>query len=501
MATLLIKGVQVVDGTGRPPFKGDIYIKGKKISAIGSFGGKAADTVIDGLGAYAAPGFIDAHTDSDHFLTLFTNPGQREFLLQGVTTVIGGHCGASLAPLLYGTLESIRKWADPAQINVDWHTLKEFLAVLGKRRLGVNFATLIGHATIRRALLGEAFRDLTLNEVRVFSRIVDRAMGEGALGLSTGLGYAHSNRVPLAEILPLLNVVARYNGVYATHLRDEKEGLVSSMRETLAAAEQSSVKTLVSHFRPLIGFEKEYDEAAAILEGAPESVHFDAYPFATSSLALYTFLPKWAQDGNLEKMLSHLTTPTIRNRIREELPPLNAETFFVAQAPRHEYLSGVSLAKFAEHRDCTDQREALLLLMELTKLRAVIFYRNIDEKRIHAAILQARSFVGSNSSSSAPPRGIRTLRSLVLDRSIATFPHFLEIAEKAKWPIEETVKKISWSPAQFYGLGERGAIREGMYADLTIFRNREIRQVVVNGALAVEHGQVTGALGGAVLTR
>src|SRR3989338_9672270 len=180
MTTLLIKGVQIVDGTGRPQFKGDIFIKDKKISAIGPFGGKSADAVIDGLGAFAAPGFIDVNTDSDHPLTLFSNPSQREFLLQGVTTVIGGHCGASLAPLLYGTLESIRKWADPTEININWHTVGELLKTLDKLPLGVNFATLAGHSTIRRALVGESNRRLTQKELAVFQKILEQSLDEGA---------------------------------------------------------------------------------------------------------------------------------------------------------------------------------------------------------------------------------------------------------------------------------------------------------------------------------
>lgn len=501
MITLLIKGVQIVDGTGRPPFKGDIFVKDKRVSAIGSFGSKSADTVIDGMGAYAAPGFIDVNTDSDHYLTLFTNPGQREFLLQGVTTIVGGHCGASLAPLLYGTLESIRKWADPRQINVDWHTMGEFLAALRKREIAVNFGTLIGHATIRRALIGEALRDLTENELRVFEGVVDRAMREGAFGISTGLGYAHSNRVPLMEILKLLEVVAKYGGIYTTHLRDEDKNLVSSVRETIAAAERTNIKTVVSHFRPLIGFEKEYDEAQQAIEGAPTHVRFDSYPFATSSLALYTLLPKWAQDGGLEVMLSHVKTPAIRERIHEEMPPVAAQTFIIANAPGHEYLHGKQLSEFAENRGLADPKEALLQLMELTGLKATVFYQNIDAKRIQKAVLNERSFVGSNSGSSTPSGGIKELRSLVLDRAIRTFPRFLELARAAGWPVEAAVKKITFAPAQFYGIKDRGVIREGAYADIAVFKDSEVKHVVVNGKAAVRDGETSGALGGAVLVR
>lgn len=501
MTTLLIKGVQIVDGTGRPPFRGDVFVKDKKISAIGSFGNKDADTVIDGMGAYAAPGFIDVNTDSDHYLTLFTNPAQREFVFQGVTTVIGGHCGASLAPLLYGTLESIRKWADPNQVNVDWHTMGEFLDVLSKKRIGVNFGTLVGHATIRRALIGEAFRDLTLNELKVFAQVVDRAIGEGALGLSTGLGYAHSNRVPPSEIVKLLGVVAGHNGVYATHLRDEGLGLVSSVRETIAAAEKTNVKTVVSHFRPLLGFEKEYDEALRVIEGAPSNMRFDCYPFATSSLALYTLLPPWARDGGLEVMLSHVKTPAVRERIREEMLPVNDQILIIANAPGFDYLYGVQLREFAENRGLTDPKEALLQLMELTGLRATVFYQNIDVKRIQKTMLHERCLVGSNSASSTPKTNIRGYRTLILDRAIRTFPRFLELAAEAQWSVEEAVKKITSVPAQFYGIKERGVIREGMCADIAVFRDSEIKHVMVNGKVAVRDGQATDALGGEVIRR
>src|SRR3989344_8027237 len=159
----LIKNVQVFDGTGKSSFRSDIMVKGDRIAAIGNFPNKKADVVIDGLGFTATPGFIDANTDSDHYLSLFSNPLQEDFLRQGVTTIIGGQCGSSLAPLLYGHLDSIRKWTDTGKFNVSWHELGEFLALLEKQPLGVNFGTLVGHSTIRRDLTGEEVRTLTKN--------------------------------------------------------------------------------------------------------------------------------------------------------------------------------------------------------------------------------------------------------------------------------------------------------------------------------------------------
>src|ERR1044072_3559400 len=153
--TLLIKNVKVL-GTGRAPEeKADVFVSGEVISAVGSFPHKGADEVIDGQGGWLMPGFIDVDTTSAHYLSSFDAPEQEDFLKQGVTTIIGGHCGASLAPLLYGSLESLRKWGDTNEINVDWHTVAEFFARLAQRPLGVNFGMLAGHSTIRRAILGE----------------------------------------------------------------------------------------------------------------------------------------------------------------------------------------------------------------------------------------------------------------------------------------------------------------------------------------------------------
>src|SRR3989344_4237873 len=139
---ILIKQAQIVDGSGKKSYRADVLIDGQKISAIGNFANKKADVVIDAVGATVAPGFIDLHTHSDHYLSLFTYPSQKDFLLQGVTTIVGGHDGVSLAPLLYGSLHSLRRWAHTEGVNVDWHTVEELRKVLQRLSFGVNFATL-----------------------------------------------------------------------------------------------------------------------------------------------------------------------------------------------------------------------------------------------------------------------------------------------------------------------------------------------------------------------
>src|SRR5665213_2482225 len=231
--TLLIKNVRILGGAKEFPDVTDIFINDDKIAAIGNFSDKKADEVLDGQSAYLSPGFIDVNTDSDHYLTLFEHPGQEDFLRQGVTTIFGGMCGSSLAPLLYGTLESVRKWGGSEnRINVNWHTVAEFLATIDKRPFAVNFGTLAGHGTIRRSITGDGVRELTKNELSVLLDTVKKAMSDGAFGVSSSLGSIHAQKASRTEMASLAKVVKEANGIYATHLRNTGMGINESMDET-----------------------------------------------------------------------------------------------------------------------------------------------------------------------------------------------------------------------------------------------------------------------------
>ncbi|MDP1995248.1 MAG: hypothetical protein Q8K40_08395, partial [Ignavibacteria bacterium] len=310
MATILIKNIQLLDGTGRPAVKADVLVKKEKIYAIGSFPKYKADEIIDGMGAYLSPGFIDINTDSDHYLTLFTNPSQEDFLLQGVTTIIGGQCGASLAPLLYGSLESIRPWASPDRTNINWQTVAEFLKTIEQMSLGVNFGTLVGHYTIRQSLIGNAFRKLTRNEIAVFNSLLERSLEEGAFGFSTGLGYSQSQQVPYSEIKSLVEIIFKFKCLYSTHLRNEKEGLLDSINETIKIAKETGVRTLISHLRPINGFQKDYETSLELINKniAKADICFDICPFDSSDVPVAILLPSWVQNSNKEIMLKNLQT-------------------------------------------------------------------------------------------------------------------------------------------------------------------------------------------------
>ena len=503
--SLIIKRVKIIGGPdGSNADLKDVFVGGEKISAIGDFSSKRADKVIDGKGAYLSPGFIDVNTDSDHCISLFGYPSQEDFIRQGVTTIIGGMCGSSLAPLLYGSLESVQKWGDIRRTNVNWHTVKEFLETLDKKPLSLNFATLMGHSTVRRALIGEDIRDLTKNELRIFGTILLRALKEGAFGFSTGLGYVHSFRTPYSEIKFLNEIVRNQNGVYATHVRSSTAGLARSIDETIKLATNVGARTIISHFMPIVGNEEAYREALQKMESLPERIQlkFDIYPFETSVLAIYTFLPVWAQSGGREVMLANVKDEWLRARIMKDIPKINPEEFVIAQAPDNEFFVGKSLKEIAKIYDTSSYNVALLKLMETTELRAVICYKNISTSLVKKAIQSKRSFIATNAAS-FPDIG----KLLKPERATSTFAKFLGMAEGENlMPLESAIRKITAEPARMFNFSGRGEIREGNFADLSLFsitdgdtpkeKKVDVKSVIVNGEIVLENGIYTGKLPG-----
>lgn len=485
--SLLIKNVQIVDGEGGEPYKADVYIQNNLISAIGNLKNKHAKEQIDGLGNYLTPGFIDIDSSSDQYLSIFTNPKQQDFVNQGVTTIIGGHCGASLAPLLYGTLESIRKWADTSKINIDWHSMGEFLKVLDKFKLGVNFGSMVGHATIRRSITGGSSTFLNTSEMKVFKKILHKAMDEGAFGLSTGLGYAHGRQVPYAEIEELVNVVKKYDGVYSTHLRSETSGLIGAVEETVKIAEGTGVKAIISHFRPLIGFEAQFGEAMNRISQTQDNLRFYVYPYDTSIVPVYTILPLWAQEKDFEAMLRKIRNPEDATRIESELAGFPMERITIAEAPGHNYFVGKTIDQIAEMFNLSPIK-ALIRLMDTTNLRVMIFNKNIEFDMLLDLLTNDKAFIASNAAS-------RGEKDVVVSsaRSLGTFPDYLDIVVNKKGiSINKAIKKITSEPANFFGIKDRGIIKEGMVADLVVLSkdNLNIKNTIVGGRVDSPEGKI-----------
>lgn len=501
--TTLIKNATIIDGTLRSPFKGDIYIRNGIISAMGNLGRQSARTQINAAQNFVCPGFIDVNSSSDHYLTLLTNPNQQDFLLQGVTTIFGGLCGSSLAPLLYYELLSVRKWAnDISKINIDWKSVYDFLETLKRRGLGVNFGTLVGHSTIRRAILGEKIRELTENELAVFEKILLKSLDDGAFGFSTGLSYVHARKTPHHELERLISIIARKGALYATHLRNDTNGLLDSIQETIEIAKETKVKTLINHLRPLKGFEAEYSKSLSLLsQSASEAqIYFDLYPFEISHVPIYSLLPEWAQNGGIEIMMQNIKDKTKRKKIISDIRVEGSgEDIIVASAPKLNYIISKTLKEFSDKRNLSI-KEGLIQLMDLTELKCTVFKKNIDVELTKKSLTHERALISSNAESSEPG-------SYKTDRSTSTFTKYLDIVlGENLLSLEAAIQKITATPALLFRLKNRGFLKEGMKADITIFSNNlvngtHIEHVLMNGEIVVENNVLKKEKSGEILKK
>lgn len=477
--TILIKNIQLIDGTGRPAFKADVLVKKEKIHAIGNFPRYRADEIIDGMGAYLSPGFIDIDAESDHDLALFSDSSQKDFLLQGVTTIIGGQRGASLAPLIYGSLKSIEEWADTRKINVNWHTVAEFLKIMKRRRLGVNFGTLVGYRTIRQSLAGDSTKDLSRNELRILNSIMEKSLREGAFGFSASLDYFYNNQVSYNEIKFLAETTAKHKGVCALRLRDKEKGQISSVKEAIETAKETGVKVLINNLKPLIGHKKDYEEVLELISKNTDKadIYFGVCLSEASAVSIRAFLPGWVWEEDYETALKDIQTPGLKEKILKEMPRIKGEEIILG-APSNEYLVGKSLKEFAQNRNLTIG-ESLLELMKITGFRATVSYRNLNFRKTVQSLAHERAIVASKSAGK-----------------------FLKLVEKEKiMPIEKAIYKITGLPAAKLGLKNRGTIRNGHLADLVLSRDAEIREVLLNGKRVIKDGRFQGILAGKVLKK
>ncbi len=500
--TLLIKGVHVLVGDRPTTDLVDVFISGDKISAVGNFPTKPADVTIDGDEAYLSPGFIDVHAETDHYLELFSYPIQDDFLKQGITTTIGGQEGTSLAPLIYGSLESFEEWASPEGVNIDWHTIKEFLSRLDEHPLGMNFGTLVGHSTVRRALIGGHLRALTKNEMAVFLRVLEESLTDGAFGMSVNLKSVYGRKTPYAELNRLATLVAKYHGFCSIGLR-KATGLTEAVDEVVQLAKESGVTAVISNLLPIIGQRRDYELALEKIEGLSDDVRvrFDVSPFGASVRPLYRFLPDWVQSGSLDDMIKNLEEEWMKPRILKDLPPLKPDEFIIVKATHNDSLVGYSLREFMELYAIARPAEAMYKLMRITKLRALIGYHNVDQTLIGRALTHPRSFVASKGVSISRSSRSRMAKS---DSSDHAFTKFLTFVTRHNlMSIESAVHKITAAMADFLHLPDRGRIGEGKLADLVGFRTRagefEIAFVVVGGRLVFGDGQALGLRAGRVL--
>lgn len=519
---ILVQSGTILDGTGREPEVGDVGIKDGKIAAIGKLEGSDAALTVNALDKFIAPGFIDATNHSDTHLTLFKYPGFDSFVSQGVTTVLGGNCGASLAPLAsHEALGAIRKWADPSEINVNWTTFDEFLQQIKDFHLAVNFGGSVGYGTLRRGLIDDEIRQLTYDEREKMRYLIIESMRQGSFGLSFGLSYGHERISTTEEIIDIAKILAGSGGTLKIHLRSEGVGILGSVNEVVRIARETGVSVQISHFKA-IGRKSwhSFKTALELITHANESgadINFDVSPYATTGSLLYTLLPTWSRAGGLAALFKNIDDPGKRNKIVEELKSytLHYDRIRITSA-KLKSIVGRTIAELAAEAGVSPE-ETLINTVRATEGRASIIGRTVFGKNVGAAIMDSHALIASDGQTSSVDA--RASGDLEHPRSFGAFPHFWHrfVTDSQKLKPETAIQKITSGPAMKFGIEKRGMIKVGNHADIVIFDPKTFRDqatyhdpfayavgldtVIVNGKLALHDGALTGERAGQALRK
>jgi N-acyl-D-amino-acid deacylase len=531
MEDIMIKNGLIVDGTGNPWFRSDLLIESGRIAGIGSFDRAGSGLTIDATGLVVAPGFIDMHSHSDLFLLI--NPFAESKIRQGVTTEVIGNCGSTLAPILEERLDLLKRNYMPLSEEVDWswRSFGDYLRVLEERKTSVNTAPLVGHGTIRIAVLGYENRAPVENELEEMKSLVEEAMKSGARGLSSGLIYTPASFSKTEELIELCKVVSRYGGFYSSHIRNESSRLLEAVAEAIEIGEKAGVPVEISHHKAAGGENwGKVNDSLQMIEDARKrgvDVTCDVYPYTAGSTDLSACVPTWAHENGLASLLNRLRDTKIRSRLKLEISEgipgwenlakqAGWENIIVSQFDPDRSVEGKSLAVIAGLRNQDPIDAAFDLLIESQGVAQIVIFE-MSERDIETVLRHSCSMVGTDGSSYAPYGKLHVGKPH--PRNYGTYPRILGryTREKRLLRLEDAIRKMTSLPAQRLGTLDRGLIAEGMRADITIFDPNTvldlasyqdphryphgIRYVIVNGEITVRDGEHTGARAGMVLRK
>jgi N-acyl-D-amino-acid deacylase len=525
---ILIRGGTLIDGSGRPGEAGDIALSGGRIAAVGRSLPASAAKVIDAEGLAVTPGFIDIKTHSD--FTLPINPKAESKVRQGVTTEIIGHCGFSVAPVLPGKAQLL---ADYLSGGAPWLPFREmrFPEYLDTfPAVAVNTGMLVGHNTLRLMVMGLEDRAPTPVELQEMIALLEEGLGAGALGLSSGLFTPPGNFADPKEMLAFGAVLKRHNAAYFTHIRDESNKVLDAIEEAIAFARVCGVHVEIVHLKcsGVDNWGKAAQVLAMIAAARAEGcdIDCDAYPYAAGANPLKNLLPPWVQVGGLEAMLARLALPDVRERIRTEIDRngLNNwgripswDSVQISVSPHLPQYAGKTIAALgaAGGKDPIDV-VCDYLIEDNGATRVLI--TSIAEEDIREIVRSSSALVGSDGNCVAT-YGVVS-QGMPHPRFYGTFPRIIGryVQEQHLLPLEQAIRKMTGATAQALRLRDRGLLKEGHRADITIFDPTDFMDcatyadphqyptgartsVVVNGVIVVENSQHTGATPGLVLRR
>ncbi len=524
---LLISGGMVFDGTQASGRKVDLGIKQDKIVAIEkNIKTEKARKVIDARNYAVSPGFIDAHSHTD--VGLLVNPKAESKIRQGVTTEINGNCGYSPFPIASSIWDETRdRMKDEYDLELDWNDIQGFFQRLEKRKMALNYATLLGQGSLRGAVVGFDDKLPTKEELQHMKSLVAANMRAGAVGLSTGLEYAPGSYADTGEITELCRQVAKLGGVYATHIRDEGDDLLLALDEAVVIAQDSGVSLQVSHLK--VAYPRNWSKITAALqkiEKAQEqgvSILADRYPYIAGSTGLSFYFPLWAKQGTTSEFISRLQNPDYDDRLRghirkqeKKLGSWDKVLICSVFTPKNKFLEGKTVLQGAgELQEEPYEFMRDLLIEEQNRVSMIIFM--MKEENLKQILAHPLVVIGSDGTAVAPYGVLH--KGKPHPRFYGTFPRVLGkyVREDKLFSLEKAIQKMTSLTARKFGLSAREQIKSGYYADLVIFDPDQvadkatwaqphiypsgIKTVIVNGQIVVEEGNHTGRLPGKILKR
>ena len=526
---LIITNGHIIDGTGSPWYSGDIGIRDGKIAAIGNLAAAPRTRTIDAAGKVVAPGFIDMLGQSE--LTILVDPRLPSKIYQGITTEITGE-GGSVAPLNDAIIRADHTGYEHYHITPDWRTLREYFARLEKQGMGINLASYVGATQVRRMILGDDDKQPAPEQLDQMKALVQQAMRDGAVGLSTALVYAPAPYAKTEELIALAEEASKFGGIYATHMRDEGDRVIPAIDEALRIGREAHIPVEIWHIK-VAGKENwgRMPEVVAKINAArTEGVDISANTYAYTAWfnTMSAFIPPWAHDGGDVKLVERLKDPAMRQRIRkdlltssntwqnewQEIPGPESVLIGVVQNPKLLPLQGKTLAEIAKLWN-KDPMDALFDLLSEDNAFTEVAVFGMSEPDVALALQQPWVSI-DNDSEGTSPEGILG-QEHPHPRAYGTFPRILRkyVREEKKLTLEDAIRKFSALPAQRMRLIDRGVLKAGMWADLVVFDPTTIRDVatfdnpnqlsqgmeyvLVNGVAVIDQGKMTGAMPGKVL--
>ncbi len=486
---LIVKRGKIADGSGRASYVSDVGTIGDRIAAIGDLSGAEFKETIEADGLVVSPGFIDIHTHSD--VSLLVDPRAESLLHQGVTTEVVGNCGFSAAPvscpddLRGGILGNHPSFA------VTWTSVDQYLSRLEERRPGTNVAMLVGHGPLRNMTMNRVPRPATQDEVVAMERLLAEALEQGAFGFSTGLEYQPGKESRTDELVGLCRVVARYDGFYATHVRNRDIFYDQSFAEAIAIARNSGARLEISHINPKFGRpEKAMVNTLQMIDWARKDgvkVGLDVMPTNWGHTTLSSVLPSWAFNVSSSELLNLLKSENGRLKLKNDPQPIwqlvlkgEWERIRLFASEANSACIGMTIGEIARSRGHADPYDAafdLLLEEGIPASGLICIADNFSEDDVRLALTDSQSCITSDTMSLAPDGPYAKTQFSPLAYNCA--PHFLQkfIREEKLLTLEEGVRRLTANAAAMIGLNDRGVLRAGAMADITIFNEHSIANI------------------------